>query len=98
MHPSQVQLLGALRHSIGTHGPCVAAPGPGHARAIVRTKGEEKARCAGGFHAAQMAGSTSPIDPRNSVSASGSIGVGWLLTITMRAPASFATGTTPATG
>ena len=50
------------------------------------------------LHSAQTAGSTSPIDPRNSASASESIGVGWLLTITMRAPASLATGTTPATG
>ena len=50
------------------------------------------------LHAVQTAGSTSPIGPCNSASASESIGVGWLLTITTRAPTSFATGTTPATG
>ena len=68
-------------------------PGP-----KTRMQATECARWSGGIHAAQTAGSTSPIGPRNSASASGSIGVGWLLTITMRAPASFATGTTPATG
>ena len=49
-------------------------------------------------HASQSAGRIALMEPRSTASAIGSRGVGWSLTITVRAPASLASGTTPATG